>query len=62
MTVSHTTSGTNRLMGRHLSGSFTVDIDSETRSGVWDMGADDAVPGTELPDPKVTRWGEVEPQ
>jgi hypothetical protein len=29
--------------GTSLSGSFTIDIDGETRSGTWDIGADEYV-------------------
>jgi hypothetical protein len=42
--------------GLDLSGDFSDDIDEETRSGPWDIGADH-IP----PNPRVLTWQEVEP-
>jgi hypothetical protein len=44
--------------GDDLTGSFTDDVDAETRSGLeWDIGADE-IP----PTPRVLTWQEVDPQ
>ncbi len=48
--------------GLDLSASFTGDIDGETRTVTWDMGADEAVTGTAKLRPKVVSWRETEPQ
>lgn len=45
--------------GLDLSGSFTADIDGATRTDAWDMGADEARPGTDTPTPKVMAWSEI---
>ena len=45
--------------GLDLSTDFTIDIDNATRSGAWDMGADEAIPGGLL---KITSWREIAPQ
>ncbi|MHC4218613.1 MAG: right-handed parallel beta-helix repeat-containing protein [Planctomycetota bacterium] len=47
--------------GLTLSTGFSDDIDGETRAGAWDMGADEAVTGTEPLTPKVLAWQEIEP-
>jgi hypothetical protein len=47
--------------GLDLSSSFSDDIDGTTRSGTWDMGADEAVSGTEPLTPKIIAWQEIEP-
>ncbi|MHC4414018.1 MAG: right-handed parallel beta-helix repeat-containing protein [Planctomycetota bacterium] len=41
--------------------SVTDDVDGETRTGTWDMGADEGVPGTDPPSPTIISWQEVEP-
>jgi hypothetical protein len=46
--------------GLDLSAAFTNDIDDEVRSGAWDIGADEAIPGGGSK-PKIVRWSEVEP-
>ncbi len=48
--------------GADLSDSFTGDIDGDTRTDTWDIGADEAVTGTELRDPKMYSWHETEPR
>jgi hypothetical protein len=45
--------------GIDLSSSFTGDIDEETRTGGWDMGADEVIPGEATP--TIVSWKEIEP-
>ena len=45
--------------GLDLSIDFTDDIDGATRTGTWDIGADEAIPGTDKP--RIIRWTEVDP-
>jgi hypothetical protein len=45
--------------GLDLSADFTTDIDGETRTVPWDIGADDADIGATKP--RIIRWREVEP-
>ncbi len=45
--------------GLDLSIDFTDDIDGATRTGPWDIGADEAIPGTAKP--RIIRWTEVDP-
>lgn len=47
-------------LGLDLSGVFADDVDGQTRSGDWDIGADEARPGTGPATPKVVRWEEME--
>ena len=47
--------------GLDLSSDFADDIDGETRSVTWDMGADEARTGTDLATPKIMAWQEVAP-
>ena len=47
--------------GLDLSSDFADDIDGQTRSGTWDMGADEARTGTDLSTPKVIAWQEIGP-
>jgi hypothetical protein len=47
--------------GLDLSSSFSDDIDGATRSGVWDIGADETVTGTAPLTPKILAWQEIEP-
>ncbi|MHC4304216.1 MAG: YCF48-related protein [Planctomycetota bacterium] len=50
--------------GLDLSASFTDDIDGETRSGLWEIGADDGgsfAGGGGGTTPKVVGWREIEP-
>ncbi|MHC4769166.1 MAG: family 16 glycoside hydrolase [Planctomycetota bacterium] len=47
--------------GLDLSGSFSDDVDGATRSGVWDIGADEGVSGTATLTPKILVWQEIEP-
>jgi hypothetical protein len=47
--------------GLDLSSSFSDDIDGTTRTDTWDIGANEAVTGTELLTPKILAWEEVEP-
>ncbi|MHC4414021.1 MAG: right-handed parallel beta-helix repeat-containing protein [Planctomycetota bacterium] len=46
--------------GFNLSASFADDIDGVIRTGGWDMGADEAIPG--LSTPVIVSWQEVAPQ
>ncbi|MCH8005435.1 MAG: right-handed parallel beta-helix repeat-containing protein [Planctomycetes bacterium] len=45
--------------GLDLSIDFTDDIDGATRTGTWDIGADEAILGTAKP--RIVRWEEVDP-
>ena len=47
--------------GLDLSSDFTDDIDGGTRTGTWDMGADEGVPGIDPLPPKILAWDEVKP-
>jgi hypothetical protein len=47
--------------GLDLSSVFTDDIDGATRTDAWDLGADEAVTGTELLTPKILVWQEIDP-
>ncbi len=47
--------------GLDLSSDFTDDIDGQTRSGTWDIGADEARPGINPATPKIIAWREIEP-
>jgi hypothetical protein len=47
--------------GLDLSAAFTDDIDDEVRTGSWDIGADEAIPGGGSARPKILSWREVEP-
>ena len=47
--------------GLDLSADFVDDIDGVVRTGTWDIGADEGVPGTTPPKPKIIRWTEVDP-
>ncbi len=46
--------------GLDLSIVFTDDIDAETRTGAWDIGADEAISGGGTP-PRIISWQEVDP-
>ena len=48
--------------GLDLSATFSGDIDGDTRSDAWDIGADEGVSGTGMLRPKVVTWREVDPQ
>ena len=47
--------------GLDLSGDFTDDIDGQTRIATWDIGADEARPGTDPATAKIMAWREIEP-
>ena len=47
--------------GLDLSADFVDDIDGVVRTGTWDIGADEGVPGATPPKPKIIRWTEVDP-
>jgi hypothetical protein len=47
--------------GLDLSSAFSNDIDGDTRSGAWDIGADEGVTGTDPLTPKILAWEEIEP-
>jgi hypothetical protein len=47
--------------GLALTAAFTDDIDGQVRTGSWDIGADEAIPGTLSTKPKIISWREVEP-
>ena len=47
--------------GVDLSSDFPGDIDGITRTGSWDIGADEGVNGTLATGPRVIAWREVEP-
>ncbi|MHC4414872.1 MAG: right-handed parallel beta-helix repeat-containing protein [Planctomycetota bacterium] len=47
--------------GLNLSG-FSDDVDGETRTATWDIGADEAVTGTDPLPPTILSWKEMQPQ
>ena len=49
-----------RNTGLDLSGTFTGDIDGESRSAPWDIGADEWSEGSGS-QPRIISWREVEP-
>jgi hypothetical protein len=55
-------SGHNAIdTGKDLVSGFNDDIDGATRTGTWDMGADEYGAGGAPAKPKIVRWAEVEP-
>jgi hypothetical protein len=51
------TAGNN---GLDLSSNYTIDIDNDTRTDAWDLGADEAIPGGST-GIRVIQWREVAP-